>query len=127
MAKTLSEAQISILKDGLNVLFHKYGIEAENFLNLINDEYSEIENYNFENEKVDIWMNEEISTIYYSIDEMLRYLSNIDKIKFDENSAWCNNIKQYIIEVDQWKAEKVNLKKYTLNSDFFNIKIILST
>ena len=33
MAKTLSEAQIAILKDGLNILLEKYEIGAENFLN----------------------------------------------------------------------------------------------
>lgn len=124
MAKKLSEGQIALLKDGLNLLMDKYEIEATNFLKTINKEYSKLVDYDFENEKVDIWMENEFSTIQYSIDEMLHYLPNIDKIKFDENSAWCNNIKQYIIEVDQWKAEKVNLKKYILNSAFFNIKII---
>lgn len=124
MAKTLSETQISLLKDGLNHLLKKYEIEASDFMNIINSDYSELENYDFENEKIDIWMNDEASTIEYSIDDMLRYLPNIDNLQYDKNSAWCNNIKQIIIEVDQWKADGVGLKRYSFTSDTLNIRIV---
>lgn len=124
MAKTLSENQISLLKDGLNHLLEKYEIEASGFMKILDNSYSDLENYNFENEEVDIWMNDEASTIEYSIDDMLRYLPNIDKLQYDDNSAWCNNIKQIIVEVDQWKAEGVNLKRYSFTSDTLSIKFV---
>lgn len=124
MAKKLSEAQITILKDGLNILFEKYEIEAENFLNLIDDDYSAIEDYNFENEKVDIWMNDETDKIDYSIEDMLRYLPNINDLQYDNNSAWCGNIKQFIIDVDECDAARIDLTRFSYTSEALNIKFV---
>lgn len=124
MAKTLSEAQITILKDGLNILLEKYEIGAENFLNLIDDDYSEIEDYNFENEKVDIWMNDETDKIDYSIEDMLRYLPNINNLQYDNNSAWCGNIKQFIIDVDECEAARIDLTRFSYTSEALKIKFV---
>lgn len=124
MVKTLSEEQVNLLKDGLNILLEKYEIEAEDFLNLIDDEYSEIADYDFNNEKVDIYMNDEADNINYSIEDMLRYLPNIDKLQYDEKSAWLGNIKQFIIDVDEWEIEKVNLTRFSFTSEKLKIKFV---
>lgn len=124
MAKILSETQISLMKDGLNHLWEKYEIEAPNFMSIIDDEYSNLEDYDFSDEIVDISMNDEMETLDYTVEDMLRYLENIDDLQYDENSAWNNNIKQYIIAVDEWEIEKVNLTRFSFTSETLNITFV---
>ena len=87
MAKTLSEAQIKLLKEKLDFLMEKYEIEASDFMQLLDEDYSELEDYDFSNEMVDIYMNDEMDTLNYTVEDMLRYLENIDALQYDENSA----------------------------------------
>ena len=91
MAKTLSEAQIKLLKEKLDFLMEKYEIEASDFMQLLDEDYSELEDYDFSNEMVDIYMNDEMDTLNYTVEDMLRYLENIDALQYDENSAWSKN------------------------------------
>ena len=91
MAETLSEAQIKLLKEKLDFLMEKYEIEASNFMQLIDEDYSELEDYDFSDEMVDIYMNDEMDTLNYTVEDMLRYLENIDALQYDENSAWSKN------------------------------------
>lgn len=120
MVKTLSEAQIKLLKEKLDFLMEKYEIEASNFMQLIDEDYSELEDYDFSDEMVDIYMNDEMDTLNYTVEDMLRYLENIDALQYDENSAWSKNIKQYIIAVDEWAVEKVNLTRFSFTSETLN-------
>ena len=90
--KTLSEPQIKFLRERLDFLMEKYDVEATNFLNIINEEWPELEDYDFDNVEVDIWMDDEVDAINYTIEDMFRYLPNIDKLQYNECSAWCNNI-----------------------------------
>lgn len=124
MKMTLSEAQIKLLKDKLDFLMEKYEIEAENFMQLIDDDFSELEDYDFSNETVDIGMNDEYDVLPYSVEDMLRYLPKIEELQFDEKSARCNNITQYIIDVDEWEIEKVNLTRFSYTSKNLNITFV---
>ncbi len=124
MAKTLSEAQIKLLKDKLDFLMEKYEIDAPNFTQLINDDFSELEDYDFSDEMVDIGMNDEADTLSYTVEDMLRYLENIDELQYDEKSAWTRNIKQYIVAVDEWAVEKVNLTRFSLTSETLKISFV---
>ena len=124
MAKTLSEAQIKLLKEKLDFLMEKYEIEASDFMQLIDEDYSELEDYDFSDEMVNIDMNDEMDFLSYTIEEMLRYLENIEELQYDENSAWSKNIKQYIIAVDEWEVEKVNLTRFSFKSETLNIKFV---
>ena len=121
---TLSETQISLLKDGLNHLMEKYEIDAPNFMQLIDDDFSELEDYDFSDEMVDISMNDEMETLNYPIEDILRYLPNIEELQYDEKSAWSRNIKQYIIAVDEWEIEKVNLTRFSFTSETLNITFV---
>lgn len=60
MAETLSEAQIKLLKEKLDFLMEKYEIEASDFMQLIDEDYSELEDYDFSDEMVNIDMNDEM-------------------------------------------------------------------
>lgn len=120
----LSEDQIILLKDKLNYLMEKYEIYSPHFLDLIDDDVSEFEDYDFSKEKVDIWMNDEAETLEYSIDQMLRYLPNIENFEYDGDSAWCKNIKQIIINVNEWDAERINITNYSFKGEHFSIKFV---
>lgn len=124
MAKTLSKAQIKLLKGKLDFLMEKYEIDAPNFIQLIDDDFSELEDCDFSDEMVDISMNDEMDTLNYPVEDMLRYLSNIEELQYDEKSAWSRNIKQYIIAVDEWEVEKVNLTRFSFTSEKINIKFV---
>lgn len=98
MAKILSEAQIKFLKEKLDFLMEKYEIDAPDFMHLIDNNFSELEDYDFSDEIVDISMNDEMETLSYTVEDMLQYLENIDALQYDENSAWSKNIKQYLLD-----------------------------
>lgn len=122
--KTLSEPQIKFLRERLDFLMEKYDVEATNFLNIINEEWPELEDYDFDNVEVDIWMDDEVDAINYTIEDMFRYLPNIDKLQYNECSAWCNNIKQFIIAVDEWEAERINITRFSLTSESLNLRFV---
>lgn len=122
--KTLSEPQIKFLRERLDFLMEKYDVEATNFLNIINEEWPELEDYDFDNVEVDIWMDDEADVINYTIEDMFRYLPNIDKLQYNECSAWCNNIKQFIIAVDEWEAERINITRFSLTSESLNLRFV---
>lgn len=122
--KTLTEAEIIFLRENLDILTDKYEIDAPNFYHLIKEDLSELEGYDFSNETVDIWMNDECDILHYSIEDILRYLPNIDKLAYDGNSASCNNIKQIIIDIDEWEAERINITKYSFSGKHFTIKFV---
>ena len=88
MAKTLSEAQIKLFKEKLDFLMEEYDIDAPKFIQLIDDDFSELEDYDFSDEMVVISMRDEIETLKYQVEDMLRYLPNIEELQYDENSAW---------------------------------------
>ena len=87
MAETLSEAQIKLLKEKLDFLMEKYEIEASDFMQLLDEDYSELEDYDFSDEMVNIDMNDEMDFLSYTIEEMLRYLENIEELQYDENGS----------------------------------------
>ena len=39
-------------------------------------------------------------------------------------SAWCNNIKQFIIAVDEWEAERINITRFSLTSESLNLRFV---
>lgn len=122
--KTLTESEIILLKTNLDILMEKYEIDAPNFYELLNRDISELEYYDFNSETIDIGMNDEYDTLHYSVEDMLRYLPNIEKLAYDDKSAWCNNVKQIIIDIDEWEAERINIIKYSFKGDFCNIKFV---
>ena len=124
MCKKLSEEQVILLREKLDVIGKKYDIVSVDFYDLIGSDYSELAEYDFSDETVDIDMEAEDEYLEYSVDDMLRYLSNIEEIKFDNTSAWCKNIKQIIININKWEAEKINITKYSFSSNQLTISFV---
>lgn len=121
---TLSEAQIILLKDKLNYLKGKYKINSPDFLDLINNYISDFKGHDFSKEIVDIVMDNEIVILEYSVEDMLRYLPSIENLKYDGSSAWCKNIKQIIIDVNEWNTQRGNITNYSFKGEHFSVKFI---
>ncbi len=121
---TLSEAQIILLKDKLNYLKGKYKINSPDFLDLINNYISDFKGHDFSKEIVDIVMDKEIVILEYSVEDMLRYLPSIENLKYDGSSAWCKNIKQIIIDVNEWNTQRGNITNYSFKGEHFSVKFV---
>lgn len=121
---TLSEAQIILLKDKLNYLKGKYKINSPDFLDLINNYISDFKGHDFSKEIVDIVMDNEIVILEYSVEDMLRYLPSIENLKYDGSSAWCKNIKQIIIDVNEWNTQRGNITNYSFKGEHFSVKFV---
>lgn len=121
---TLSEAQIILLKDKLNYLKGKYKINSPDFLDLINNYISDFKGHDFSKEIVDIVMDNEIIILEYSVEDMLRYLPSIENLKYDGSSAWCKNIKQIIIDVNEWNTQRGNITNYSFKGEHFSVKFV---
>lgn len=120
----LSEAQIILLKDKLNYLKGKYKINSPDFLDLINNYISDFKGHDFSKEIVDIVMDNEIVILEYSVEDMLRYLPSIENLKYDGSSAWCKNIKQIIIDVNEWNTQRGNITNYSFKGEHFSVKFV---